>query len=68
MAAKKVKKTTVKKPAKKSVKTPMKMKCCPGKTLVLIGAVVAILGSFLWGRYLPLIGGILVLLGEFSKK
>jgi hypothetical protein len=64
MAAKKAKKTIAKKPVKKS----KKMKCCPGKTLVLIGAVVAILGSFLWGRYLPLIGGILVLLGEFSKK
>lgn len=64
MAAKKVKKATVKKPAEKAVKKP----CCPGRTLVLIGAVVAIVGAFLWSRYLPLIGGILVLLGEFAKR
>lgn len=65
MAAKKAKKVVAKKePAKVAQPKPMST----GRTLVLIGALCAILGSFLWTGFLPLIGGILVLLGEFYKK
>lgn len=65
MAAKKAKKVATKKePTKVAQPKPMSTE----KTLVLVGALFAILGPFVWNPYLPLIGGILVLLGEFSKK